>query len=1218
MLSYKVVYWLLVALFMTLTVVGIVASWQNYCLLSLVVITFLMLLGKHLGYVLGRIKLLCSLCRVKIVKFYHAIVVVLADRLRKIVYRWENSEIASSPLLLLSPELDTEAHKEYVGRLKAAIDNLDVHNVALMGAYGSGKSSILKTFKACYPRYKYVDVSLASFSKFKTANSDDDNKGDGGDKLEYCILQQLFYHVRLSDIPESRFERIERIGVLSRIGITSLILLLAISSICLIQPQWLTDNFLKAKELLAQIYVKDISLCILLLGFAIIVFYLVRFFKRLGVKNFGINMSAATLEIEDRKTASVMNRYLDEIIYLFQKKRYEVVFFEDLDRFGTIDIFTKLRELNIILNQSEDIKRRIVFVYAMCDNVFVSPEDRTKFFDYIIPVIPYANVSNSADLFKRKFKALGLTEERLSTDFLTDISHFVTDTRVLKNIINEFTLYHNVLDSKLNLQHLLAIILYKNLYSDDFSLLHQGRGMLYEVFASVPKLKDIKRAGILKRMMEVDSEIKSIHDEVFNNILELKSVVVANFLKLARDTDRYPTDENGNIVNVERMYDDYIISMILQGNMGFKDSYSRRSRYVRKDEIVATLGRKFDYDKRKKLIENKSNGEIDKLRNERKSLETDLAYIDEIQLQKLVKNTQEVFSCVDRYNTLSEEDKKKYNVLGYLLKEGYIDEDYFYYISIFQEGRMTPLDNEFLLSVKFDKPKRYDYHLVEVETILANLNRKDFDKPAIINFDLLQFMLEHEKRYHDKCEALVETLGLERDLDLVYAYINKWANVPKFINKLANCYVNIWNDICKDSVLSRQDKMDLLKLLFAHAEQDAIRDINERSPFSEFLNQGDDWLEAFESCDENRALKVLGVIILKIANLKEGESDLAKLLVAHICESGMYELNLHNLKFVAVRNGLDLKGPDTSVYSVIMNSNKEKFKKQILANIDNFAECVAKEKDDSFVAGADVIELLKNKNVSTRTKIDLINNKQFTVNDSSDIDEDLLGCLLETDKMQANINNVRDYYEVHNHEFKDELIDFMNQHVEELCDDIKGKTKIEEGEKDFLPAIIKESRLDKQLSYAILDNASLWEAWNGHIQDLDEGQLFYALKKKILPLDYMNAQAANNFLSYFVEDDSKFDYGLFAKALEISDSKALKAFANAKCIERGLLHFNEISGSLTAMGEPFDRLRQVGEYVKVPVFNGMRELLDVLHSVRYLGKVQQNDDEFTVRVRKTR
>lgn len=1206
-------YWLLVALFVMLTIVGIIEGWKNYYLLSLLGITFGLLLGKHLSFILDRIKLYVSSCKLKIVKSYHDMVIKVADSLYRKINRWENCDISNPPLLLLSPEIDNKAHKEYVGRLKVAIDNPDVHNVALMGSYGSGKSSILKTFKANNPSLKYVDVSLASFG-----NQEVDK--DDVDKLLYSILQQLFYHVKLSDIPESRFGRIVRIGLVSRIVLTVLLFLLIVSYVCLFQAEWFTKNVVFAEPIVNDDWVKVAAFIILVFGMCLLLYILVRFIKRLGIKNVGIDMTPAKIEIENRKNKSVLNNYLDEIIYFFQKKKYEVVFFEDLDRFGKNEIFTKLRELNTILNQSEDINRRIVFVYALCDEVFSCPEDKTKFFDYIIPVIPYVNVSNSGDLLMRSFKDLEISLNHLTTDFLTDISHFVNDTRVVKNIVNEFTLYHNVLDSKLNMQHLLAIILYKNLYSEDFGLLHQGKGMLYDVFASVPKLKDRKRKGIRQRMMDIASEIKLIDDEVLRNISELKSVVIANFLRYKNDDTWHAADDVGYPVKIEQLFDDKYIRLILQGSMGFKDRNAARCGYVGKKEITAVLGSDFDYNKRKELIEKKGNGELEKLRKERKSLELDLTVIDELPLQKLVKNTSEVFSCVSSYQNLSEVEMKNYNVLGYLLKEGYIDEDYFYYISIFQEGRLTPQDNEFLLSVKFDEPKRYDYQLVEVETLLDNLNPKDFDKPAIINFDLLEFMLEHENMYHDKSEALIETLSIGRNLDLVYAYINgiKWGNKPIFINKLAKYYVNIWNDVCEESILSLQDKMDLLKMLFAHAEIDAIKNINEHCSFSDFLNQGNNWQDAFESCDGDKALNVLDVINVKIEELKEGISDSARLLLKHICESGMYELSLHNLKFVAVGCGLGLTNPNSSVYSVIMNSNQEKIKKQILDNIGKFAECVAKEQDDNFVTEDEIIELLKNKNVDSKTKIDLITNKQFKVSDISEIDEDLLCYLLGSDKMQANINNVMDYYGVNDDKFNEELINHMNKHVVELCDDIKGKTKIEEGENDFLPAIIKESRLDRQLSYAIMDNISLWEAWNEHVPDLNDAQLLYALRKKILPLDYMNVQAANNFLEHFTKDDSKFDYGLFVKALEISDNKALKAFTVAICIERGLLHVNEIPSCLTAMGNPFDRLKQVGEYVKVPVLNGMNEFLDALHTVRYVGNIKKIGDDFSVRVRKTR
>jgi len=66
------------------------------------------------------------------------------------------------------------------------------------------------------------------------------------------------------------------------------------------------------------------------------------------------------------------------------------VIFEDIDRFENTEIFVKLRELNNIINNSKQISRKVVFVYAIRDDMFIDKE-RTKFFYFIVPVIPYIN-----------------------------------------------------------------------------------------------------------------------------------------------------------------------------------------------------------------------------------------------------------------------------------------------------------------------------------------------------------------------------------------------------------------------------------------------------------------------------------------------------------------------------------------------------------------------------------------------------------------------------------------------------------------------------------------------------------------------------------------------------------------------------------------------------------------------------------------------------------
>ena len=101
-------------------------------------------------------------------------------------------------------------------------------------------------------------------------------------------------------------------------------------------------------------------------------------------------------EIEVIENNSIFNKHLDEILYFFQVTDYNVVIIEDLDRFGTPNIFLKLRELNQLINESKIVDRHITFIYAIKDDIF-KDEERTKFFDFIITVIPVINPSNSKD-----------------------------------------------------------------------------------------------------------------------------------------------------------------------------------------------------------------------------------------------------------------------------------------------------------------------------------------------------------------------------------------------------------------------------------------------------------------------------------------------------------------------------------------------------------------------------------------------------------------------------------------------------------------------------------------------------------------------------------------------------------------------------------------------------------------------------------------------------
>lgn len=167
---------------------------------------------------------------------------------------------------------------------------------------------------------------------------------------------------------------------------------------------------------------------------------------------------------------SILNRHLDEILYFFQTTGYDLVIIEDLDRFNDAEIFVTLREINSLINENAGVKRTVRFLYALRDDMFVNT-DRTKFFEFIIPVIPIINTSNSIDMVLVQGRRLAL-DDRLDRQFLREVSRYLNDLRLIQNIFNEYAIYVANLETDgenlLDANKLLAILIYKNVYPRDF------------------------------------------------------------------------------------------------------------------------------------------------------------------------------------------------------------------------------------------------------------------------------------------------------------------------------------------------------------------------------------------------------------------------------------------------------------------------------------------------------------------------------------------------------------------------------------------------------------------------------------------------------------------------------------------------------------------------------------------------------------------------------
>lgn len=1271
----NIIFTLLTAFMLIAIAVGFYMKWDSTAIAILFGLSFVGIICNLISYCKKLILPFCRYCKAKIHKSYRIIIRRLAVNCSRKINRWKLEESDERQISLLSPIDDFNRHKEYIIRLKNAIDQPNVFNIALTGSYGAGKSSILKTFKAYYPEYHYVNVSLASFVEVNMPESDitPKDKEDGfEEQLEYSILQQLFYHVKATNIPESRFGRIERISKKKRILMVLGILLFVVANLFLFCQEQVNKYFLIPAEVLKSSSLFGISISVFVIGICVILFQLILFIKKISIKN--LTLDKATLEFEEKKNVSIMNRYLDEILYLFQEKKYNVVIFEDIDRFENTHIFTKLRELNLILNQSEEIGRRIVFLYALKDDIFANAEERTKFFDYIVPVIPFVNASNSGDLFRRKITDLHIPEAEVSSSFITDISVFVNDMRVLTNVVNEFDLYRNLLDKKLKKGKLLAMILYKNLYPTDFSLLHQNKGVVYETFMSVETLKDEILEDDRTRINKFNSDIQNINEECLRNLNELYAVIIGKFITLYPDGGWYLYCDNKRR-DISEFYSDENILKILNGQVGFSENYYG-PRFFSKEDIKKALGNSYDYVKRKELIQSIADDKIKTLRDKRKVLMDDIAAIDKYTLSDIAKADRDIFEHVE----IPKGEEEKYKVLKYFLEKGYIDEEYFFYISIFQEGRLTPSDQEFLLSIKFNAPKEFDYKLQEIPSLIQNLSAVDYDHKGILNKDLLEYCLLHEDEYEEECDAILKQMVVhEQYIDLLYQFMQEGNCVPTFIKRLVHID-NVWKSLDKDINHITKDKDKVISAMFKYADINDIRTVNTSYPFNTYINDNNNYSDLFEDIDQVRARELLDLLNLNVQSLID-DSNAAD-TYSYIYENNMYALTLDNVKVIFKHNELPVDNLDSAIYTSIeeteLNELQDYVHQELPAIVKNLMLASSNTHESS-----DTIVSLMDEDIQTSDIIKLIKHNDTLWDDCKNItDQNIVSTLFVENKIKMTFENVKHYCScIGSWNIDNTLVDFMNLNEEKSMEEFtKLVQSNDEHEIELLTSVVQSDNIIDNIAFSVFNNYWLIDVWSKELSQLNENRVRYVVNEGIITvsssiyqdiikghpklskyllckdpdkiisewdefafsittvveilswveykkyhsfiLDQIETESvtpiiANALLSYFSKSDSEFNLSLYTEAMEKSDNPALKILASTCCIAKRLIAMNELPNIFAKAKGIFEGLEKQGEVYSISKqVEGARHFMDALHQFRYIGQVKEKGDYLTGKVLK--
>lgn len=992
----------------------------------------------------------------------------------------------------LTPISNAENVEEYLNALKWALDQKKITNIALAGPYGSGKSSIIDTFlekhkdesffqtytsennswiikkiKSCILQHDKVcrfneiskKISMATFieanSNGQCKNEAHENEDEAAkkicisaDEVEKGILKQLFYTIDPQKIPQSRYRKLHPINfsnIITKVAIYSVI---ALMFIYIFYYEKMADIFsgISAVLLLTEmLWVKYIAAVIILLFSIWAISKIVYdFSSKYSIK--GIKLSSnIDIQKEEGVGKSVFNKNLDEIMYFFETTEYRLIFFEDLDRLDDRTIFVHLRELNNLLNCNENIKGKVVFIYAVKDDIFTK-EDRTKFFDFIIPVIPIINSTNSGEVlqqFLQEAKEHGIKHD-ISQNFVLDVAPYIADMRILRNIYNEFVVYKRILRDNQGMdlkdEQMLAIIIYKNLYPNDFAAIQNEKGLIKEAFEAKGKYIDVQKNNLQEIINERSSKLDSYKKECLQSIREIKIAMMSGIM-----------DNNGIVDKVndfqakEILEDSFDMNNIAKLNSARVCYFSFGYNYEQNKVMSDISGKIKPYLIRIDSVKNIHDIGCENLQNE----------LEKLNKQKRDISKKTLSYILERGNDLKFDDIISDNkLLMFLLRRGYIDEKYANYINYFKGNTITKDDMNFILSVKNQEAKPWDYAITKTDMVIRRLQEYEFERKEIYNFDLLEQLLVGGND-NVKLELFFKQLADENitSWKFIDEFIDRTNHINEFIKGLARDWHGMWWYITQQNTITYDRQLHYLCLLLSNIADADIHDYDVNNSMKEYFENHADILQKLqEQLGSEKIKNILLQLKPKFSELNiDGIKD--KEILDAVFDNAMYEINLPMVKnVIKFKNSTLIDSFEAQPYSVVVRLNDSLVSGYIQKNINKYVDDIILKQYSPADELEDILGLVEKLFEEDEDELieKLIRHESFVVDDISrflwdeiekfkDSVHVVWKALLENERIVVSWENTVTYWECYN--FDDCLKKFIADNVYTLKEDDKKYCK---------------------------------------------------------------------------------------------------------------------------------------------------------------------------------
>lgn len=996
----------------------------------------------------------------------------------------------------LSPN-EHEDHKEYVQWLDTAIQRKKpkMYNIALAGGYGSGKSSILRQF-AGKKKKRTVWVSFGTLQEIGSSENITNN-------IQKEIVKQLVFKEKPTNIPHSKYDRVHKPSYLK-------VLLLSILTgffVVLLFYKFFGTDLNKLIIILApndyikyQYYIGWISFS----AITVIAIYLIIYYLgcRLNVDKFGNN----SLNLSFTKTnVNYFDQYIDEIVYFFEATKYDIVIFEDIDRFENHLIFEQLRQLNILLNNSSQISRHrdIRFIYAVKDSIFSNTIDasasRTKFFDLIIPIVPFITFENASKYFKNNFPDIDM-------NIIKIVSRNITDMRQIINIRNEFVVFSNKLliensELKLEPNKLFALIVYKNIYLEDFENIKNLDSDLEKIYGEHRKnikleIVDIEnKILMLKESIEqglsLDKKVSELSGKMVAFIEMLKNETPEDiFVKLSDNVGQDINEENFLDLGFWKAIEDASstdIVLKLEFTVSFQQPGYSSFRQIPHIRIIT-----------KAFLVKYFNDDID---------------LSKLSEQKIDNVTKDIvgLSCIQeqiKHSTISAHLKLSENYRVYfnqllehkglarsLIEEGYIDDFFIYYYATYN-STLKPNALRFKYINIFNNIMDINYELddMDIKEILEDIDPVYYGDFSMYNIDIVEYLVKNKDFNIDRIlNSISQNPQQGAEFVLAYAESQKMG-ISSFISLLSKSYKNIFKILTVEGALDRAYRNKLIN--YALVNSSNISYDFDDTTIAYIASEQSSIYSLSKNLNSSNSDAINAMNVIAKMDVKLNLSNLNLFALNLAIQNNSYEISPDNLKVIfpnivdASLDQIRVIEDRKSVYDYMLN-NLEKYLSTII-ELDNIYSISGKDGFESVVN-----DIIRSDPTQLTKLIEYADGSNSIIEDIDSLDKSAWDVIMsmQTILIQSTFGNVLKYYNYSQDEQGAldttlvcylELIDGMI-HLDKEYDDYD-----EAARKNFVRDFMNSKNIETQIKVNLVK--SIYENRDTSINikffDLQEGDIY--------------------------------------------------------------------------------------------------------------------------------